>query len=520
MISFRSRGLLTGFAMVCATLMVTAAVGLLNIRRLYHYDRMVEQTHEAVSELRHLASIVADAESGMRGFVITSDENYLKPYDAAKSQIPESLDQIEKLTTESPGQKVAIGALREAIGRRMELAGQVIYNTRTHGPESGRAEVSKGEGRAAMEDALERIRALEREESRLLAARVSEASVGYWTAVVSSVLTALIGLGLAGLGFVWTSREMKVREQRTQELKDVNARLEERVGERTAAISAANEALRAEVEERHRAEQTVRRVADELERSNRELEQFAAVASHDLQEPLRKIQAFGDRLYGQTHDQLDDKGRDYLDRILASAGRMRALIDGLLEFSRVSTRVQPPVQVDLGQVAREVVGDLDGRLQQSGGHVEIDDLPTISADPLQMRQLLQNLIGNALKFQRAGVAPLVRVSSHIDSDLPGEDDAGPQAGRCELSVTDNGVGFDPVYSEQIFELFQRLHGRDHYEGTGMGLAICKKIVERHGGSISVTSTLGEGSRFVVQLPMSITSPWPAAAATNLPGETL
>ena len=164
---------------------------------------------------------------------------------------------------------------------------------------------------------------------------------------------------------------MNAREQRSHELKEANERLEERVSERTAAISAANESLRQEVEERQRAEKTVRLVADELKRSNRELEQFAAVASHDLQEPLRKIQAFGDRLYGQIHDQLDDKGRDYLDRILSSAGRMRALIDGLLEFSRVSTRVQPLVQVDLGQVAREVVSDLDGRLQQSGGQVDI-----------------------------------------------------------------------------------------------------------------------------------------------------
>jgi len=481
---------------------VTAALAFLNVRRLYQYDQNIEQTHEAMSELRNLSSIIADAESGMRGFVITSDESYLKPYQEARQQILAGVDQIQKLTTESPSQKSVIAELREYVDQRMEHMGRAISTTRMNGSEAGRAVVAGGEGLAAMERVRDRIRFLEEEEARLLAARVKEASVGYWTAVVSSLLSAVIGLCLAGLGFVWTSRDIQAREQRSHELKEANERLEERVSERTATISAANEALRQEVEDRHRAEKTVRQVADELKRSNRELEQFAAVASHDLQEPLRKIQAFGDRLYGQIHDQLDDKGRDYLDRILASAGRMRALIDGLLEFSRVSTRVQPMVQVDLGQLAREVVSDLDGRLQQSGGQVEMDELPIISADPLQMRQLLQNLLGNALKFQRPDVPPLVRVSSRMVSGPSSDGDTEPQAAHCELSVTDNGVGFDPTYAEQIFELFQRLHGRDQYEGTGMGLAICKKIAERHGGSISVTSTPGQGSRFVVQLPVT------------------
>jgi len=488
--------------MVFATLLVTAAIGYLNVQRLYQYDQIVEQTHEAVSELRLLLSIVADAESGMRGFVITSDESYLKPYEAAQLQIPASLDRIQKLTTESEQQREAIAGLRKHVDRRLDHMAKAISATRNGGSEAGRAEVAQGEGQDAMENVRNRIHNLEREEARLLAARVKEAGVRYWTAVVSSLLSAVIGLCLAGLGFVWTNRYIKAREQRAQDLTEANERLEERVSERTAAMSAANESLRQEIEERRRAEKTVRQVADELKRSNRELEQFAAVASHDLQEPLRKIQAFGDRLYGQIHDQLDEKGRDYLDRILSSAGRMRALIDGLLEFSRVSTRLQPIVEVDLGELAREVVSDLDGRLQQSGGQVEIDELPTISADPLQMRQLLQNLIGNALKFQRPDVRPLVRVSSRIVSDPSSDGDTDSQPTRCELIVTDNGVGFDAVYSGQIFELFQRLHGRDHYEGTGMGLAICKKIAERHGGNISVTSTPGQGSRFVVQLPVT------------------
>ena len=147
------------------------------------------------------------------------------------------------------------------------------------------------------------------------------------------------------------------------------------------------------------------------------------------------------------------------------------------------------------------VSDLDGRLQQSGGQVEIDELPIISADPLQMRQLLQNLLGNALKFQRPDVPPLVRVSCRMVSGPSSDGDTGSQPARCEPIVTDNGVGFDAAYSEQIFELFQRLHGRDQYEGTGMGLAICQKIVERHQGSIVANGVVDVGASFVIRLPL-------------------
>jgi light-regulated signal transduction histidine kinase (bacteriophytochrome) len=274
------------------------------------------------------------------------------------------------------------------------------------------------------------------------------------------------------------------------------------VWQRTADISRANEALLEEISERRRAERQAHVVAEELERSNRELTQFASVASHDLQEPLRKIQAFGDRLLGHSGEELNERGRDYLQRILSATGRMRELIDSLLEYSRVSTRKQPRVPVNLKHVAQEVVSDLEGRLHAGGGDVQIGDLPTIDADPVQMRQLLQNLIGNALKFRRSDVAPEVKVSARIvPGALDGQVDS-PSGLVCELAVEDNGVGFESVYAERIFELFQRLHGRGEYEGTGMGLAICKKIAERHGGSIRAESVPGQGARFLVKLPVT------------------
>ncbi len=240
------------------------------------------------------------------------------------------------------------------------------------------------------------------------------------------------------------------------------------------------------------AEQALQKQARELARSNAELEQFAYVASHDLQEPLRKIQAFGDRLKVKCADDLNEDGRDYLGRMQNAAGRMQTLIHDLLALSRVATHPQPFVAVDLHTVAFDVVSDLESRIEQVGGRVEIGHLPAVMADRFQMSQLLQNLIGNALKFHKPGQRPVVQVRtervSRADSEL------------CRLIVEDNGIGFDEKYRERIFQVFQRLHGRNDYEGSGIGLAICRKIAERHGGSITAESVPGKGAKFIVTLP--------------------
>ena len=229
---------------------------------------------------------------------------------------------------------------------------------------------------------------------------------------------------------------------------------------------------------------------DALQRSNRELAEFAYVASHDLQEPLRKIQAFGDRLKMKSAAALGLDGCDYLARMQNAAHRMQTLINDLLSYSRVTTKAQPFAPVDLGVVAREVLADLEISIEQTGGRVDIGPLPTIDADALQMRQLLQNIIGNALKYRRKDVPPVVQVSGHGNGDA-----------AVQITVQDNGIGFDVKYADRIFGVFQRLHGRDEYEGTGVGLAICKKIAERHGGRITAHGQPGHGATFVVTLPL-------------------
>ena len=248
-----------------------------------------------------------------------------------------------------------------------------------------------------------------------------------------------------------------------------------------------------DITERKAADETLTQKAAELARSNSELEQFAFVASHDLQEPLRKIQAFGDRLRGKCEGVVPPEALEYLERMQSASARMRRLIDDLLTFSRVIRNSEPFQLVDLTGLIREVLGDLEVRIERTGATIEVGDLPMIDADPMQMRQLFQNLIGNALKFQPPGNTPIVKISGRTVTTPAGKSCA-------EISIKDNGIGFDEKYVERMFAVFQRLHGRTEYEGTGVGLAVCRRITDRHGGTITARSNPGDGATFTVTLP--------------------
>ncbi len=242
-------------------------------------------------------------------------------------------------------------------------------------------------------------------------------------------------------------------------------------------------------------EEKLRLFTVQLERSNRELQDFAYVASHDLQEPLRKIVVFGERLKEANAEKFGPESVDYLDRMQKAAARMQTLINDLLSFSRVTTKAQPFTSVNLAEVASGVVDDLEGRIELVKGRVEVGALPVIDGEPLQMRQLLQNLIGNALKFRRPEEPPVVKVDAQI---IP--DPAEPGRQVCRLTVSDNCIGFEEKYVDRIFNVFQRLHTRNEYEGTGMGLAIVRKIALYHGGDVTAKSKPGEGSTFIVTIP--------------------
>ena len=254
-----------------------------------------------------------------------------------------------------------------------------------------------------------------------------------------------------------------------------------------AAISITNALLYAE---QQLAREQLKQYTMELERSNQELQRYAYAASHDLQEPLRKIQTFGDRLENVYKDQLDVRGQLYLSRMQNAAARMQTLIQDLLLFSRVTTQAQPFIAVDLNHVIAGVLSDLEIQIAEKNAKIHIDQLPIIDADPVQMRQLFQNLLSNALKFSQPDTAPIIKVEERrLENDC------------VEICVVDNGIGFDEKYANRIFGMFQRLHGKNEYAGTGVGLAICLKILERHKGHISAQSNQGEGATFIITLPI-------------------
>ncbi|HXD67492.1 MAG TPA: ATP-binding protein [Solirubrobacteraceae bacterium] len=293
-----------------------------------------------------------------------------------------------------------------------------------------------------------------------------------------------IALGVLALGFLALLRRLLASGAA---LSRANAELETS----NARLQSTNELLR------H---------AAELSRSNAELEQFASIASHDLQEPLRKVQTFAAQLNAKESENLSEQGRDFLRRMSDAAARMRNLIDDLLVFSRVSTQGHPFTAVNLGHVISQVLVDLEVSIEESRAVVRVGLMPTIEADPLQMRQLFQNLLGNALKFRRSDVTPELRVEAEVvDRHI------------AQVTVSDNGIGFDGQYATRIFRAFERLHGARAYPGTGIGLALCRKIVERHHGTITATGEIDHGSTFTIRLP--VTQPEEGPSPTSLFPET-
>lgn len=241
--------------------------------------------------------------------------------------------------------------------------------------------------------------------------------------------------------------------------------------------------------ERKQAQLAIEGYARDLERVNQTLKDFSFIASHDLREPLRKVKAFGSLLSSQFENQLGPQGQDYIQRMTSAVGRMDAMIQGLLAYSQVTSKGAPLKNVPLRQVVMEVVTDLEVHISHVNGRIMVHELPTIQADELQMRILFQNLISNALKYHRPEVPPVITITSRK-----------PVKDQSVILVQDNGIGIDMKYADFIFEPFSRLNGKPEYEGTGMGLTICQKIMERHNGAISVTSTPGEGSVFILTFP--------------------
>jgi signal transduction histidine kinase len=283
------------------------------------------------------------------------------------------------------------------------------------------------------------------------------------------------------------AEEHRERRKAEEAVKEYQEHLEEMVKERTVQLKMTNEQLEREIAERKEAEEGLKRISDELTRSNADLQQFAYAASHDLQEPLRVIEGFIKLLARRYEKNLDAKAEEFIGYAIEGVKGMRALIKDLLDYSRIGTRDINLKDTDFSEAVDRAVFNLKTAVEESGATITHDPLPTIRADLVQISRLFQNLIGNAVKF-RGEEAPAIHVSAERNED------------GWTFFVRDNGIGIDPDNAERVFAVFQRLHTKEEYSGTGIGLAICKRIVERHGGRIWVRSEKGKGSTFCFTIP--------------------
>lgn len=273
-------------------------------------------------------------------------------------------------------------------------------------------------------------------------------------------------------------------------------------------LVAINKSLEMEIKERKASEDKVKHLNRQLleniaslEQANKDLDRFAFMASHDLQEPLRKIRMFSDRLALKYSDMMDEDGKTNIVRIHKAAERMQNLITDILTFSKISVDNPSFIDADMNALINEVVAELDEEIKAKGGTVIVDQIPTLSINPSLMKPLFHNLIGNALKYSKKDIAPRVIISSDVSSQLNGKISHGASAKYCRIYIRDNGIGFDQKYAEEIFGMFKRLHHNSEFQGTGIGLALCKKIVEQHNGYISARSKVDEGSTFIISLPL-------------------
>jgi light-regulated signal transduction histidine kinase (bacteriophytochrome) len=272
-------------------------------------------------------------------------------------------------------------------------------------------------------------------------------------------------------------------------------------------LVAINKNLELEIQERMASEERVKQLNRQLleniaslESANKDLDRFAFMASHDLQEPLRKIRTFSDRLYVRYKDSLDEDGQTNIFRIQKAAERMQNLITDILTFSKIASEKVEFIESDLNKIVSEVIFDMDEEVRSRAAHIEVAQLPTLQVNPGLIKPLFQNLIANALKYSKKNIAPNIQIKADIG--LKNQSWSGQfSKNYCRIFIEDNGIGFDQRYAEEIFGMFKRLHRNSEFEGTGIGLALCKKIVEQHNGFISARSKIGEGSTFIVSLPL-------------------
>lgn len=414
----------------------------------------VRHTNVVQLRLQELLATLNDVEVGQREFVLTGSDDNLKPYYENKKSIYKQLGTLEQLTSGNERQRRSIASLKDLVPQKFEEMDKTIDLRRTAGMEAASKIVINNRGEKAMDDIRTVIQNMAHREQDLLQERSLTQNKSFVKTIAILAFVLLLNIFFVGALWFLIRRESAEQKREEQKIRELNAELEKRVEQRT----------------------------DALRRSNEDLQQFAFVASHDLQEPLRMVASYTELLRRRYENKLDAEADEYIHFAVDGVKRMSMLIRDLLEYSRAGQASEESLQtVDSEKTLARVLETLSYGIQEAGAVVTHDPLPEVRFDGLRLSQLFQNLIGNALKY-RGDKNPAIHISAKEEGT------------NIVFSVQDNGIGIDPKYAGQIFGIFKRLHGYE-YEGTGIGLAMCKKIVERYGGKIWVDSQLGEGSTF-------------------------
>lgn len=469
---------LLAFTVIILVLCVNGALAYKALGDLARHQRSVAKTLGTINTVTDVYSALLNAEVGQRGYLLTGEAKYLEPFHSGINMMNSRLQDLADATFSSPEQRRLVERLRQAADDKVKELETVASQLESNGMTTVPFGLLSSQGKTKMDTVRDLVSQLKEKQYALLAERQENARKSQRNALATLTTATIVSLLLVMLIYLVVKHSSSTREKLTQDLQHANEDLEQKVRERTATLS---------------------HYANELGRSNRELQDFAFVASHDLQEPLRKIRAFGNRLQQKYAHSLEEQGGDYINRMQAAAERMSRLINDLLAFSRVATKGKPFEETALNNVLKDVLEDLEVAIDEADAKIEVDDLPVIEADPTQMRQLFQNLLGNAIKFREPDTPPLVSVRSRVLEKAKVGDAVLNNV--CEITITDNGIGFEQQFMERIFTPFQRLHGRDQYAGTGIGLAVCRRIVERHQGSITAQSEPGKGAQFLLKLPL-------------------
>lgn len=454
-----------------------------------------------------MQAALRDQETAVRGYVITGDEQFLNPYNAGQQVEKQAADEIRRLVGARPDLMTDLEAIEQrAVAWRTSYVEPVIAEV-SRGVPASRALTDRGEAE------FDRLRTLfDRQNENLGTARTEGIQeldrMRHWRDTLAIAMVAAFIALAAALALLVRSavtRPLGALASACRRITEGNfgERIVPRGPRDIRSIAIDVEDMRQRIVDELEASRTARSALDEqteeLRRSNAELEQFAYVASHDLQEPLRKVAAFCQLLEKRYGDKLDERGAEYIGFAVDGAKRMQMLINDLLTFSRVGRLNATHTDVALDDALDTAMGNLSTAIEESGAEIvrPQQPLPTVDGEPTLLTMVWQNLIGNAVKFRRDGVAPRIVIDCqpHDGADHRG----------WLLSVTDNGIGIAEDFADKVFVIFQRLHGRDEYSGTGIGLALCKKIVEHHGGTIWVDTSYTGGTRFVFTMPELLTA---------------